>query len=163
MNTLKSNLDPTDWAILRELQLDARLSYAEIGRRVGLSSPAVQERVRKLEDAGIIEGYHAKVNPKALGLPIMAITRLVNVHGQDSVQYLAEKAKSTPEVMKCFQVTGQDEFILHITAQSMEHLTDILQFFASHAQCITSIVIRNPVSKRIISVEELPYLRKEDS
>ena len=71
MNTLKSNLDATDWAILRELQADARLSYAEIGRRVGLSSPAVQERIRRLEDAGII----VSPSPARLGKTLVEVLK----------------------------------------------------------------------------------------
>ena len=72
MNTLKSNLDNTDWAILSELQVDARLSYAEIGRRVGLSSPAVQERVRRLEEISVIKGYRVDIEPTKVGLPVVA-------------------------------------------------------------------------------------------
>ena len=129
-------------------------------RRV-LSSPAVQERVHKLEDAGIIAGYHAKVNPKALGLSILAITRLVNV-ASDIKDYLAETAQARPEVLQCYQVTGQDEFILHIVVESMEHLRDVLRLFSPHAQLITSIVINTPVANRIISFENLPNIQENN-
>lgn len=149
-------LDTTDRAILRELQDDARLSYAEIGRRVGLSSPAVQERVRKMEDAGIIKGYRAEINPKALGLPIMAITRLMNIQGKDNVIRVRELAKSLPQVLRCDAVTGQDEFIIQIVAESIESLEEVLHHFDNFAQLITSVVINTPVEHRIIDLDLFP-------
>jgi Lrp/AsnC family transcriptional regulator, leucine-responsive regulatory protein len=161
MNTLKSNLDPTDWAILRELQLDARLSYAEIGRRVGLSSPAVQERIRKLEDAEIINGYHAKVNPKALGLPIMAFARMSDVHGEN-IEAVARIANETPEILRCYHLIGQDEYLLQIVAPSVEYLNNILQQFTPHANTITSIVTTATTNSHIISPDLMPYLEEDN-
>ena len=163
MNTLKSNLDTTDRAILRELQADARLSFAEIGRRVGLSSPAVQERVRKMEDAGIIRGYSVQINHKAVGLPILAITRLMNIRGKENILRVRDIAISLPQVIRCDHVTGQDEFIVQIVAESIENLEDILHHFSDLAQLITSIVINSPVDNRAIDPQQLPGLEDKDN
>lgn len=152
-------LDTTDWVILRELQEDARLSYAEIGRRVGLSSPAVQERVHRMEDAGIIRGYRAEINPKALGLPILAITRLMNIQGRDNIIRVRDIAKTLPQVVRCDNVTGQDQFILQIMAESIEHLEDILRYFADFALLVTSVVINSPVERRIIDPDAFPEVK----
>ena len=152
-------LDSTDRAILRELQADARTSYAEIGRRVGLSSPAVQERVRKMEDAGIIEAYRVQVNHKALGLPILAITRMMNIQGKENIYRVRDIAISLPQVVRCDHVTGQDEFIVQIVAESIEHLEDILHHFSDLAQLVTAIVINSPVDNRAIDTEAFPGLK----
>lgn len=150
MNTLKSNLDATDWRILEELQVDARLSYAEIGRRVGLSSPAVQERVRRLEDAGIIEGYKAQVNPKKLGLPILSLTRLSNVEGKHT-EVLAKIIADSPEVISCYHVMGIDEFHIQIVGASIEAIEDVLHRFKDYCSMTSSIVIKTSVNKRPIT------------
>ena len=156
---MPNNMDQTDWDILRELQDDARLSYAEIGRRVGLSSPAVQERVRKLEDAGIIKGYSVDIDYREIGLPVLAITRLQGLQGQSNIKQAQEIAQTLPEIIRCYQVTGTDEFVLHIALPSIDELEHILEPLAAFAQCITSIVIRTPIDGRIISTDNYPYLR----
>lgn len=162
MNTLKSNLDPTDWAILRELQQNARLSYTEIGRRVGLSSPAVQERIRKLEDAGIIEGYHAKLNLKRIGLPILAFARLSDCFGEH-IEAVARIADETPEILHCYHLIGQDEYLMQIVAPSVEHLNDILRRFVPHGNSVTSIVTLETAQDKIISPEQLPYIQEDNT
>lgn len=155
-------MDETDWHILRELQLDARLSYAEIGRRVGLSSPAVQERVRKMEDTGIIEGYHAKVNYVGLGLSIMAFTRMMDVSG-DSIKAIARIADEVPEILHCYHLIGQDEYLLQIVAPSVEYLNIILRRFTPYANTISSIVTATTTDSHIISPDQMPYLGKDNS
>lgn len=152
-------LDNTDWDILRELQEDARLSYAEIGRRVGLSSPAVQERVRRLEEANIIKAYRAEVNYEALGLPIMSITRLMNVQGKDSIKKVKTIAQSTPEVIACYHVMGQDEYIVQIVAKSVSDLERVLHEFSDYAKMVSAIVINQPVDHRTIDLEQFPNLK----
>lgn len=152
-------LDNTDWAILRELQEDARLSYAEIGRRVGLSSPAVQERVHRMEDASVIGGYRAEINPKALGLPILAITRLMNIQGKENMIQVRDIVKTLPQIVRCDNVTGQDQYILQIVAESIEHLESILRHFSDFAQLVTSVVISTPVEHRIIDPDSFPEVK----
>lgn len=156
-------LDNTDWAILRELQEDARLSYAEIGRRVGLSSPAVQERVHRMEDASIIEGYHAKVNLKQLDMPLMAVIRLSNVEKFEIKGKIVNILRELPEITDCYQITGEDEFVLIVYAQTMEHMSSIKLHFAPYAKLITSMVINKPIDGRVISLETFPYLGREES
>ena len=97
-------LDTTNCLLIAELQRDARLSLAELGRRVGLSSPAVAERLQRLEQSGTITGYHAEVDPRALGLALSAIIRIRPSPGQ--IQNVAELARETPEVVECHRVTA---------------------------------------------------------
>src|SRR5438105_13413490 len=103
-------LDATGWQLLHELQQNARLSYSELGQRVGLSSPAVAERVHRMEDAGIIRGYHADVNVAKIGFPITAIIRMSNSPGERCTRFTAS-AQEMPEVLECYRVTGSDALI----------------------------------------------------
>src|SRR5204862_3584961 len=101
-------LDGTDHRLLAELQRDARLSLAELGRRVGLSSPAVAERLGRLERSGVIRGYRAEVDPRALGLSLTAVIRIRPAPRQ--LAKVAELARGTPEVVECHRITGEDCF-----------------------------------------------------
>ncbi len=100
-------LDETGWHILEALQENARLSFSELGQRVGLSSPAVAERVRRMEDAGIITGYRAEVNTAKIGYPITAIIRITNSPGERCTR-LTASTQEIPEVLECYRVTGSD-------------------------------------------------------
>src|SRR5437879_12792288 len=105
-------IDAVNILILEELQQDPRLTMAELGRRIGMSSPAVTERVRRLEEAGIIQGYRLEVNPAALGLPIAAYIRVRPNPGQ--LPRVAELARHIHEVVECHRVTGEDCFVLKV-------------------------------------------------
>ncbi|HKX29233.1 MAG TPA: Lrp/AsnC family transcriptional regulator [Blastocatellia bacterium] len=148
---IESPIDGVNWRILTELQRDARLSMAELGRRVGLSAPAAAERVRRLEDAGVIEGYRAMVRMSAVGRPILAFIR-ISTHAtvKDRV---AEIAKGMPEVIECHRSTGNDCFILKVAASSMSHLEVVTDAFTDFGKVATSIVLSSPVSGR--TVDEL--------
>ena len=98
--------DPVNTRILMELQKNPRLTMTELGRRVGLSSPAVTERVRRLEEMGVIQGYRLDINPAALGLPIAAYVRIRPNPGQ--LPKIADLADSIPEIVECHRVTGED-------------------------------------------------------
>lgn len=154
-------LDNTDWAILRELQEDARLSYAEIGRRVGLSSPAVQERVHRMEDAGIIKGYHADINPAKIGFPIIAISRLRQVNGKDR-QKVIKLLNDTPEIIESVDITGEEGFILKIIATSHVHLDAILGQFVPYGQTVTGILMKTYVENRTIEQAMLNFDEDEE-
>lgn len=130
------HLDKTDWDILRELQADARISYAELGRRVGLSSPAVQERMRKLEDAHVIQGYHAVVDPKHVGYPIKALIRIATQENNPKVRRVVE---SMPYVIDSFRVLGNDAYILKVAVPSIEELWQVCERF--HGICMTTTAI----------------------
>jgi len=139
-------LDAVDQHVLSELQFDARVSMAELGRRVGLSAPAVTERVVRLERAGIISGYHATVNPKAIGYPIAAIVRIRPAAQQ--LRKIPELALDTPEVVACYRITGEDCFLLELHLRDMDDLEEILDRFVLFGQTTTSIVHSSPVARR---------------
>lgn len=144
----EKTLDKIGFNLLHELQKDARLSYAELGRRVGLTTPAVIERVRRLEDAGIIVGYSAEINPAAVGLPILAFIRM-NIVGVDFSNVI-KTAQDSPEVLECHRGTGGDSFIFKVAATDVAHLQIIIDKFTPFGITTTSIVLSSPVQKRII-------------
>lgn len=144
-------LDETGWNILRELQGNARLSYAELGRRVGLSSPAVMERVKRMEEAGIISGYHAEINLEKIGVPLMAFVRVANASSKEVS--IAEMARALPEVLECHHVLGDDCFILKVAAPAVRDLERILQLFNRYTSTTTSLVLSSPIPRRCIEPE----------
>jgi Lrp/AsnC family leucine-responsive transcriptional regulator len=139
-------LDDANRRLLTELQADARLSFAELGRRVGLSSPAVADRLQRLEQNGTIRGYHADVDPPAVGLPLSAIIRIRPSPGQ--VQNVAELARDTPEVVECHRVTGDDCYVMTLYVRDVEHLEELIDQFAAYGQTTTAIMQSSPVPRR---------------
>jgi Lrp/AsnC family transcriptional regulator, leucine-responsive regulatory protein len=139
-------LDETNRRILKELQSEARLTMAELGRRVNLSPPAVAERVQRLERSGVITGYHAHVDPKAIGFAISAVVRVAPDSRQ--LQRIPELARETPEVVECHRITGEDCFFLKLHLRSMDELEDILDRFTPYGRTTTSIVHSSPVPAR---------------
>lgn len=133
-------LDAYDTRILAELQADARLSMAELGRRVHLSQPAVTERVRKLESSGVITGYRATVNLSALGYGIRAIVRVARAEYARVVKLIQQ----TPEVINAFNVTGEDSWILEIAVIDVAHLDAVVTRFCLLAETSTSIILNAP-------------------
>lgn len=140
--------DDIDRKLLTELQKDARTSYAELGRRVGLSTPAVIERIRKLEDAGIITGYSADIDPAKIGLSITAFVRM-SIAGVDYSRII-EVAKNSTEVLECHRGTGGDSFIMKVAVSSVEHLQEMIDRLTPYGITTTTIVLSSPVKKRII-------------
>ena len=143
-------IDEIDRNVLRELQQDARVSYAELGRRVGLTTPAVIERVRKLEDAGVITGYRAEIDPAKVGLPITAFVRM-SITGVD-YSHIIEVAESSNEVLECHRGTGGDSFIMKVAVASVEHLQQIIDKLTPYGITTTAIVLSSPVKRRVIDV-----------
>jgi Lrp/AsnC family leucine-responsive transcriptional regulator len=141
-------LDSKGWRILRELQLDARLSFAELGRRVGLSTPAVAERVRNLEAAGILAGYRAELDLSAVGLPILAIIRMSAVG--DVLPRITSVVRAMPEVLECHRGTGADSFIVKVAVSSVEHLEALIDRLTPFGTTSTSIVLSSPVPWRLL-------------
>lgn len=142
----EASLDAINIRVLRELQLDPRLTMTKLGRKVGLSSPAVTERVRRLEEAGIIRGHHLEIDPSALGLPIAAYVRIRPNPGQ--LPKIAELARSISEVVECHRVTGEDCFILKVYIPSLDQLDRILDSFLAHGSTTTSLIQSSPVPLR---------------
>jgi Lrp/AsnC family leucine-responsive transcriptional regulator len=151
-NTEGALLDPTNLRLLAELQADARLSLAELGRRVGLSSPAVAERVQRLEQEEVIVGYHAQLNPRALGLALTAVIRVRPAPMQ--LRQVAELAQQTREVVDCRRITGDDCFVMTAHVRSVEHLEEVIDRFAAHGQTTTSIVQSAPVAARGLTLSD---------
>jgi Lrp/AsnC family leucine-responsive transcriptional regulator len=145
-------MDAIDWKILKEMQRDARISYAELGRRVGLTTPAVIERVRKLEDAGIITGYRAEVDAAKVGLPITAFIRM-SITGVDYSRII-EVAENAPEVLECHRGTGGDSFIMKVAVSSVEHLQNLIDRLTPYGITTTSIVLSSPVKSRVIEKQD---------
>jgi Lrp/AsnC family transcriptional regulator, leucine-responsive regulatory protein len=142
-------LDDTGWHILEALQENARISFSELGQRVGLSSPAVAERVRRMEDAGIITGYRAEVNTAKIGYPITVIMRM-NSQGEKCTR-LNVFVREIPEILECYRVTGEDCHIMKVMVSSVEHLESLIDRLSEHGQVTTSIVLSTPVTSRIVT------------
>ncbi len=139
-------LDDVNLRILAELQVEGRVGMAELGRRVGLSAPAVSERVQRLERAGVITGYSVELEAAALGYPISAVVRIRPSPGQ--LQRIPEIARETPEVAECHRITGEDCYLLRLHLRSIDELEEILDRFTPHGLTTTSIIHSTPVPRR---------------
>lgn len=142
-----SDLDDTDVAILRALADDARISMAELGRTVGLSAPSVTERLRRLEESGIVRGYAASIDPAALGLPLAAYVRIRPMPGQ--LNKVADVLAGLAAVVACDRVTGEDCFIAKVHVRSMEALEAVIDQIIPFAMTNTSIIQSSPVAPRL--------------
>jgi Lrp/AsnC family transcriptional regulator, leucine-responsive regulatory protein len=139
-------LDATNRRLIAALQDDARLSLAELGRRVGLSAPAVGERLARLEQAGVIRGYDADVDPAAVGAPLDVVLRVRPAPRQ--LAKVADLARSTREITECHRVTGEDCFVMRVHVRDVTHLEAIIDGFLLYGQTTTSIVQSSPVPGR---------------
>jgi Lrp/AsnC family leucine-responsive transcriptional regulator len=133
-------------ALLRELQEDARLSLAELGRRVGLSPPSVADRLERLEQEGVINGYRAEVDPRALGYELAVVLRIRPAPRE--LKKVAELAQRTPEVVECHRITGDDCYLMKAHARDVGHMEELIDRFAAYGQTTTSIVQSSPVPRR---------------
>jgi Lrp/AsnC family transcriptional regulator, leucine-responsive regulatory protein len=139
-------IDATDRKIIGELTTDGRVSLAELGRRVNLSPPAVAERVQRLERAGVITGYRAELDPRALGYPLTAIVRVKPAPGR--LPRIPELALEIPEVSECHRITGEDCFFLKLHLRSIDELSHVLDRFLAFGETTTSIVNSSPIPRR---------------
>ena len=137
-------LDAYDTRLLAELQADARLSLAELGRRVHLSQPAVAERVRKLEAAGVITGYRATVNLAALGYGIRALVRI----GRTDYARMAKLIADAPEVVNAWNITGEDSWMIEIAVTDVAHLDAVVSQMCLLAETSTSIILKTVCEHR---------------
>lgn len=147
-------LDETGWRLLQELQQHARLSYSELGQRVGLSAPSVADRMRKMEEAGIITGYHAEVNLPKLGLPVLAIIRMGSFAGE-SCSHVAARVSELPEVLECYKVTGSDCAVVKVVTTSILHLESVIEQLSLIGPASTSMVFSRPMKRQMITHELL--------
>jgi Lrp/AsnC family leucine-responsive transcriptional regulator len=139
-------IDATDRKIIGELTTDGRVSLAELGRRVNLSSPAVAERVQRLERSGVITGYRAEIDPRALGYPLTAIVRVKPAAGQ--LPRIPELALEIPEVSECHRITGEDCFFLKVHLRSIDDLSAVLDRFLAYGETTTSLINASPIPRR---------------
>jgi Lrp/AsnC family transcriptional regulator, leucine-responsive regulatory protein len=146
-----SLLDQVNRRLLAELHADPRMSMSALGRTVGMSAPAVTERVQRMERGGIISGYRMDVNPAALGLPVLAFARIRPSAGQ--LPRIAELAASLPQVTECHRITGEDCFLVKVHAAGVAQLEEVLDKFLLYGQTTTSIVVSSPVPPRPLPVE----------
>ncbi|WP_243753909.1 Lrp/AsnC family transcriptional regulator [Labedaea rhizosphaerae] len=143
-----STLDAVNRRLLTELHAEPRVSMSELARRVGMSAPAVTERVQRMERDGVITGFRMEVDPAALGLPVTAIVRVRPGPGQ--LPKVAAAAQDTPEVVECFRITGEDCFLMRMHAPSIQDLELLLDRFLLFGQTTTSIVVSTPVPLRAL-------------
>lgn len=139
-------IDAVNKRILEELQREPRLTMSELGRRIGMSSPAVTERVRRLEETGVIRGYRLDLNPAALGLPIAAYIRIRPNPGQ--LPRIAELAQQIPEVVECHRITGEDCFLVKAYIPAIDQLDRLLDCFLVYGSTTTSLIQSSPVPLR---------------
>jgi Lrp/AsnC family transcriptional regulator, leucine-responsive regulatory protein len=139
-------LDQTDRRIIGELTHDGRLPLAELGRRVSLSPPAVAERVKRLEQSGVITGYRAELDPRKLGYQLTAIVRVKPAPGQ--LPRIPELAAEILQISECHRITGEDCFYLKIYLRSIDELSTLLDRFLAHGETTTSIVNATPIPAR---------------
>jgi len=149
--TLDYELDRVDWQILQLLQENGRISYAEIGRTVGLSAPAAIERIRRLEEADLIEGYHAHINPAKVGLHVLAFVR-VSVPREKYPKFTI-LVNQLPQVIECHHVTGVEAFILKVAVGSVEELETLVGKVGQYGATMTSVVLSSPVKRRTLADE----------
>ncbi len=139
-------LDQTDRKILGELAAEGRISFAELGRRVSLSPPAVAERVQRLERTGVITGYRAEIDPRALGYPLTAIVRIKPAARQ--LPRIPELAAEIPEISECHRITGEDCFFLKVHLRSIDDLSGLLDRFLVYGETTTSLIAASPIPRR---------------
>ena len=140
-------LDEVDAQILGALVENARISLADLSRRVGLSSPSVSERVKRLEEAGVIQGYRVAISPEALGLPLAAWLRIRPIPGQ--LRKVAEILRGLPEITECDRITGEDCFLARAHVRSVEDLEALIDEIVPYAMTNTSIIQSSPVPRRL--------------
>lgn len=150
---LERPLDSTDWKILRHLQQDARLSYNELGRRIGLSAPATTERVRRLEESGIITGYSARIDPTKVGMPLLALIHLRCDQG--SCLLRTSSLEKFPEVLELHKLSGSHCLALKVALSSMQHLEAFNHRLSVHGALVVHLVTSSVLPDRVFDWEQL--------
>jgi Lrp/AsnC family leucine-responsive transcriptional regulator len=146
-----AELDRISWKIIEELQQNGRLSWAELGRRVGLTTPAVAERVYRLEKLGVIRGFHADISLERLGMPILIFVRLSIAGPESTVRAFQLQVVKWQEVLECHRVTGSDSFIVKARVVSVVHLERLLDRLGHFGSTSTATVLSSPVLQRTIT------------
>ena len=142
-------IDGKAWALLQAIQQDGRLSLPELAARVGISVPATSERLKRLEEAGVIRGYRALVDPAAVGYGVQALIGMTTP--QPGKQKLLAKLREMPEVVECVHVTGQDSYMLRVVTRDIAHLEALVGAINHFGETRTSIVMSTPIPLRPLS------------
>ena len=140
-------IDEIDRQIVGCLADDARMSLKVLSARVGLTSPSTAERVKRLEERGVIQGYGAHVNLAALGYTLQALVRVRPMPGM--LHKVDKMIQAIPECIECDKVTGEDCFVMRLVVRSIEQLDELLDALAEYAQSNTAIVKSSPVKRRL--------------
>lgn len=146
----KSGLDATDVRLLGALADDPRQSTSELARRLGVSAPTARDRLRRLEETGVIRGYRVDIDPAAVGLPVAAWVRLRPGPGQMS--RIADLATRSPEVSECHRISGEDCYLLKVHVPDLPALEEILDRFLVHGQTTSSFIVSSPVPPRLVGL-----------
>jgi len=141
-------IDDLNWKILKHLQKNARLSSAEIGRQIGMSSPAVSERIKKMEDAGVIHGYHTVVSPFEAGYQLKAIITLRAFMGK--LKPFLEKVKTYDEVLNCYRITGNENIVMEVALRNQKHLEAFIDQLIVYGETKTQIILSHVVKNNEI-------------
>ncbi|GAA3782287.1 Lrp/AsnC family transcriptional regulator [Corallibacter vietnamensis] len=142
------SIDSLNWKILKLLQSHARLSNAEIGRRVGISSPAVSERIKKMEDLGVIQDYHTSVSPFEAGYQLKALITLRAFMGK--LKPFLEKVKTYDEVVNCYRITGNENIVMEVVLKNQKHLEAFIDQLIVYGETKTQIVLSRVVKNNPI-------------
>jgi Lrp/AsnC family transcriptional regulator, leucine-responsive regulatory protein len=153
-------LDAISWRLLESLQHNARLSFAELGRKVGLSTPAVAERIHRLEDAGVITGYHASLNVGKLGAPIRVLVRLTIPGGDLQISRTVTAIKELSEISRCHRITGDESFVIEANVVSVQHLEAFIDRLSVFGATSTSTILSSPVERREYQERQLESFAK---
>lgn len=156
-----AELDRISWRIIEELQQNARISWAELGRRVGLTTPAVAERVHRLESLGIVRGYRTEISLERLGLPILIFVRLSISGSETLVRTFQQQVKTWDEVLECHRVTGSESFVIKARVVSMGHLERFIDKLGHYGNTSTTTVLSSPVEQRVFTRNMLHEFQRE--
>ncbi|MGS0896156.1 Lrp/AsnC family transcriptional regulator [Burkholderia stagnalis] len=147
MKPKQTELDRLDWRIIEALQAHARVTNTELGKRIGLSQPAVTARIRRLEEQGVIEGYSARINAERVGRDISALIRIQTTHAR--IAKCLKTFESMPEIIDAHRITGDDCFIVRVAVQRMSRLEAVIDALAVFGPVTTSIVLASYPPKAI--------------
>jgi Lrp/AsnC family transcriptional regulator, leucine-responsive regulatory protein len=145
---LIQNIDDLNWQILNELQCNARATYAEIGKVVGLTAPAVAQRIQKMEDEGVITGYHAAIDLEKIGLGIVVIIQMGQLKCETST--VVKALEAMPEIIECYTTTGSTCLFLKAAVPSVRHLQRLNEALGSYGFTTTSLVLTTPIPRKVL-------------
>jgi Lrp/AsnC family transcriptional regulator, leucine-responsive regulatory protein len=153
-------LDAIAWKIVESLQRNARVTFAELGRKVGLSTPAVAERVHRLEEAGVITGYHASIDASKLGVPIRILMRLTIPGGDLQISRTVTAMHELSEIRRCHRITGSESFVIEADVVSIRHMEALIDRLSALGATSTSTILSSPVERREYTEKQIESFAK---